>query len=149
MLLASTPVSVADEHPEGCGEASFLSPDDGQVTVNTQLGNVNPGTGAPVPGIFVSTTGFIDVEIEYHCLHFLHLEVFKVEAVGEPSLIHNEFFDTTCGEGIVTAEVEIGLDAGEYEFTLYWRDCEDVEGGDGRRPVGVDPPLPLGRITGF
>ncbi len=149
LLLASAPVAVADEHP-GCGEASFLSPDDGQVNVNTQAGNTSQDTGSSVQGFFVSTTGFIEVEIEHHCLHFLFLEVFKVEADGTLTSFHDNTFRPGCSdEGIVTDEVPIGLDAGEYQFTLYWRDCENAEGGDGRRPVGVDPPLPLGRTFGF
>lgn len=147
LLAFGATVPVQADETEPCAEpgAWFISPDEGQVVVQTQAGGTTIG-GTPLQGVFISTTGVIEVEIGHDCLSALEFYVDKVEADGSTTEIHHTMWqgdELGCAQDIVTDTVEIGLDGGEYVFGLGWRDCFRQDGGEQRRTAGFDPPLPL------
>lgn len=125
--------------------AKFLQPQGGQVAATTQLGGVAYTIpGSPLPSMSFSTTGQIDVEIEWSCVKFVRLEVYKD---GNPVAIHQNTWGLDCTKGIVKDKVNIGLDGGNYRFVLDGITCTGApikrtdDGG-----FVADPPLPVGTI---
>lgn len=149
LLTITVPLvpSTSANHPAGTTcEAWFISPQNGQVTAQTQVLSTSVDTGSALQGVMVSTTGQIDVEIGHICLRFLSFQVREVAPDGSETLIHQNKWDIPCGDAVEQTEtdtVEIGLDAGEYVFELSWTDCHRETGGEGEHGWVTDPPLPL------
>lgn len=148
-ITAAVPTLGHAEFDPECGRqgprpvhAEFLQPEDGMLVVEHPVGSVVVGTGDPAAlgtGVVLSTNGTITVEIGHGCMDQMRLRVTKD---GNP--IHAESFDTTCEEQTTTTTVNIGLDAGEYEFHLEGLGCNGapiVPTSNGHY-VG-DPPLPV------
>lgn len=144
LAALALPTSAHAEIDPECGRggkpihAEFVSPQDGKLTIQTAATGPVSVAGAPTPaGVVLSTTGEITVEVTHGCVDLLRLRVTK-----DGSPIHLEDFDTACGEATATTDVTIGLDAGEYVFSLTGMGCNGApirESSDGHY-VG-DPPL--------
>lgn len=148
MLSLVGPFSASASHTLNCNDrgapfAKFLQPQGGQVSVTTQAGTttVTAAPAAPVGSLSLSTTGTIDVKIEYACLSKLTLDVYKD---GNPAPVYSSANVKECEHATQTDIVPIGLDGGKYTFSLGGVTCSGapIKRDDHGGFVG-DPPLPL------
>lgn len=142
------PTAAQAEFDPECGRdpaqrpihAEFVQPENGRLTVETSLGTQTLGGTVLPNGVVISTTGTITVTVNHGCVDIMRLVVTKN---GTP--IHDEVIDTpTCQESSTSRTVSIGLDGGEYVFSLSGTGCNDKplrESSNGHY-VG-DPPLPV------
>ena len=133
----------------------LVQPDGGSLVITT--GPTGPivldGAGQQV---FVSATGTIEAVAAYGCMMNLTLTVERVDPATGATTPHSVFSWSDAGlngpdgtpcsrDATVSALVEIGLDAGQFQFTLSGDTCHpeialrpDTQGG-----LVADPPLPL------
>lgn len=138
----------------------LIQPDEGDVIVTTQAGVpiALDGMGQP---IVISTTGQIQVVAAYGCLMNLTLTVTKTDPITGAQTPHSTHTwsdeelngpeadpgaPSLCGRDLqVSTNVDIGLDAGEFDFQLTGESC--LPGiairDDGHGGFVADPPLPL------
>lgn len=137
---AATQVDCTDRHNT---YAKFLQPANGSVAANTQAGGISIDLlpGSPIPSLTFSSTGTMDVKIEYACLKYLGLEVYKD---GQTTPIHTNSWQKNCEQDVQTDTVSIGLNAGHYTFKLSGASCIGIglKFDDHGGFVG-DPPLPV------
>lgn len=146
-LALVSPVAAGASHTLNCNDrgapfAKFLQPQGGQATVNTQAGSASvTASGVPIPSLTFSTTGTMDVKIEYACLKLLTLDVYKD---GNTTPIYSSVTEKSCEHATQTDVVTIGLDGGQYRFSLGGTTCSGapIKRDDHGGFVG-DPPLPL------
>ncbi|MFP5224692.1 MAG: hypothetical protein ACLGH3_03900 [Actinomycetota bacterium] len=123
-------------------EAQITSPSGGQLVIYHPAGQVSfTAQGATDQGIVASGTGFIDVTVQHSCLMLLHLTV--TDDAG--NIIHDNTTEVSCDDDLEhTESVEIGLDAGEFTFSLNGSvGCDDSKVRDaGNGHYVADPPIP-------
>ncbi|MEO7818179.1 MAG: hypothetical protein ABIS18_03415 [Actinomycetota bacterium] len=120
--------------------ANFIRPDGGKIQVQSgPTGVLTITTAGVLPSVFISTTGQIEVEIQYGCLNAMNLEVYKE---GNSTPIYTNNWTYACGAGTQLDSVNIGLDGGSYSFQLTGLTCSNKPlRGDGHGGYVADPPL--------
>lgn len=120
--------------------AKFIRPQGGMLQAQTTpTGTLTLQSGGPVPAVFLSTTGVIDVEVEHACMRSLSLRVFKN---GNPAPVYSSDWISECQHTTRVEQVAIGLDGGSYEFQVTGAACNGAPvRGDGQGGVVGDPPI--------
>jgi hypothetical protein len=140
------------EHDHGCGrqgagdgrevKAEITSPTGGQLAIYHPSGSISITAGGVADqGVVASGTGFIDVTVLHSCLDDLRLTVLD----DEGNTIHDNTTDVECDDDLEhTESVEIGLDAGEFRFSLDGSiGCNHAPvKHDGNGHYVADPPIP-------
>ena len=147
VLGAIVPLTASADPVGNClrGEhATFgrlVQPQGGTAQVTTgPTGTIVVPTNAPIgtPAIVLSTTGSIQVQMEYACLQTISLIVTK----DGSGTVYSNAWEVDCVHDTKTVDVPIGLDGGNYTFQLEGTTCN---GGpivrDGQGGVVGDPPL--------
>lgn len=121
----------------------FLKPSDGQVYVQTQIGNQQ--TSGQGQAVYVSTTGTVEVVVEHQCVLSLTLTVVKQTPGVGPQIVYTRTWQPLdCGYGQKSDDVPVGLDGGDYDFELSGTSCNGKPiRPDGKGGFVGDPPLPL------
>lgn len=124
----------------GSDAATITNPKGGTLSVKSQTGTITIGTGATEQGAMLSTTGTIDVEVKHSCMAIIRLLVKD----GNGAVIHDTTNEVVCEKDLVfTQSVNIGLNGGEYSFSL---ENSHTCSGAGIKDAGnghyvIDPPL--------
>lgn len=84
----------------------------------------------------VSLDGGFYVDIDYHCLERMTIDVYK-----DGTHVHHNGVTPGCGSGTHTEFVPVGLEFGTYEIVVEWWGCDGTTGIDSLVITVFDPPV--------